>query len=157
MTIKQPNIFYSYSYSISTLFEIFCLLGLLRPNGKRAHLERILLKINLAELNYTRSLEKAQNSLQAKFNSSSSAIISNPPVFQEIRSTSLVKGVWFTWVIISSDDELSINLRYVGNGPPPPLSVAAFALAKNNEGSHYERGARIYRRSEVLLILLLLV
>lgn len=80
------------------------------------------------------ALEKAQNSLQAKFNSSSSATTPNPPVFQEIRGTSLVKGVWFTWFTISSDNELMINLRYVGDGAPPPLSINAIALAKNNEG-----------------------
>lgn len=80
------------------------------------------------------ALEKAQNSLQAKFNSSSSSVGQSPPVFQEIRGTSLVKGVWFSWIIISGDKEVSANLRYVGDGPPPPLSIAAIALAKNNEG-----------------------
>lgn len=79
-------------------------------------------------------LEQAQKSLQAKFNSSSSASIPNPSVIQAIRGTSMVKGVWFTWVIISSDNELSVNLRYMGDGPPPPLSITAIALAKNNEG-----------------------
>lgn len=79
-------------------------------------------------------LEQAQKSLDAKFNSSTSATVPNPSIIQEIRGTSLVKDVWFTWVIISSDNELSINLRYIGAGPPPPLSIAAIALAKNNEG-----------------------
>lgn len=52
-----------------------------------------------------------------------------PATVQEIKGTSTVEGVFFTWVIISSDNELSVNLRYVGDGTTPPISVAASALS----------------------------
>ena len=32
-----------------------------------------------------------------------------------IHGMSIVQGVKFTWVIISSDNEISVNLRYLGN------------------------------------------
>jgi hypothetical protein len=70
-------------------------------------------------------LDQAQKSLDAKFNSSP---VGSPPVFQEIKGSSTVKDVWFTWVIISSDKEVSVNLRYVGDGSPPPVSLTADAL-----------------------------
>jgi hypothetical protein len=41
---------------------------------------------------------------------------------------SVVEGVKFTWVIISSDTDLSTNLRYVGQGTSPPITVVATAL-----------------------------
>ena len=44
----------------------------------------------------------------------------------------MVDGVFFTWVIISSDNELSINLRYIGDGTTPPVSLAATALTKSD-------------------------
>ena len=40
-----------------------------------------------------------------------------------IHGDSMVDGVFFTWVIISSDNELSINLRYIGDGTAPPVSL----------------------------------
>jgi hypothetical protein len=52
-----------------------------------------------------------------------------PATVQEIKGTSTVQGVFFTWVIISSDNEISVNLRYVGDGTTPPISVAATALS----------------------------
>jgi len=51
-----------------------------------------------------------------------------PSAIQQIHGTSFVKGVFFTWVIISSDNEVSVNLRYVGDGTTPPVSVATTAL-----------------------------
>lgn len=50
-----------------------------------------------------------------------------------IHGTILIKDVKFTWVIISSDTEISINLRYLGNGSSPPVLVTATALL--NESS----------------------
>jgi hypothetical protein len=41
---------------------------------------------------------------------------------------SIVDGVKFTWVIISSDSELSINLRYLGQTTSPAMTVVATAL-----------------------------
>jgi len=42
---------------------------------------------------------------------------------------STLPGVKFTWMIISSDHEISLNIRYSGNGTTPPVSLAATALA----------------------------
>ena len=52
-----------------------------------------------------------------------------------IHGMSIVQGVKFTWVIISSDNEISVNLRYLGNstgstgnGPTPAVTLVATAL-----------------------------
>jgi hypothetical protein len=45
-----------------------------------------------------------------------------------IHGMSVVDGVKFTWVIISSDTDISINLRYLGQGTSPPVTVVATAL-----------------------------
>jgi len=84
-------------------------------------------------------LEQAEKSLAA--NQKKSAIVSPEPVpkevqpaFQEITGSSMVDGVFFTWVIISSDNELSVNLRYQGDGSTPPVSVATTAITKSADG-----------------------
>ncbi|MGB7676462.1 MAG: hypothetical protein WBL54_08065 [Nitrososphaeraceae archaeon] len=44
---------------------------------------------------------------------------------------SIVQGVKFTWVIISSDNEISVNLRYInstGNSTTPAVTLVATAL-----------------------------
>lgn len=60
-------------------------------------------------------LQQAQRSLDA--NQKQLATVSPEPVpnvvpsaVQGIQGTSMVQGVFFTWVIISSDNEVSINL-----------------------------------------------
>jgi hypothetical protein len=85
-------------------------------------------------------LEQAEKSLAA--NQKQSAIVSPEPVpneiqsaFQEITGSSMVEDVSFTWVIISSGTEISINLRYEGDGSTPSVSVAANALAKSADGN----------------------
>ena len=82
-------------------------------------------------------LQQAQRSLDA--NQKQLPTVSPEPVpnvvpsaVQEIQGTSMVEGVFFTWVIISSDNELSINLRYIGDGTTPPVSLAATALTKSD-------------------------
>lgn len=52
-----------------------------------------------------------------------------------IHGMSTVDGVKFTWVIISSDTEISINLRYVGQGTTPPITVVASALTNSLQAS----------------------
>lgn len=46
---------------------------------------------------------------------------------------SIVDGVKFTWVIISSDSELSINLRYLGQATSPAMTIVATALTNPSE------------------------
>lgn len=79
-------------------------------------------------------LSQAQKSLQAKFNSTPSTVTQSPTVIQDIRATSMVKDVYFTWNIITSDSEVSVNLRYVGDGNTPPVNIAATAVSKSPEG-----------------------
>jgi hypothetical protein len=45
-----------------------------------------------------------------------------------IHGMSTMGGVKFTWVIISSDNDISINLRYLGQGTSPPVTLVATAL-----------------------------
>jgi hypothetical protein len=42
---------------------------------------------------------------------------------------STVPEVKFTWVIISSDHDISLNIRYSGNGTTPPVTLTATAFA----------------------------
>ena len=55
-----------------------------------------------------------------------------PSAVQWIHGDSMVDEVSFTWVIISSDNEISVNLRYNGDGSTPPISVAVTALTKSD-------------------------
>ena len=85
-------------------------------------------------------LQQAQRSLEA--NQKQLATVSPEPVpnavpsaVQGIHGDSMVQGVFFTWVIITSDNEVSVNLRYaVGDGTTPPVSVTATALTKGAQG-----------------------
>jgi hypothetical protein len=45
---------------------------------------------------------------------------------------SIVPGLKFTWIIVSSDNEISMNLRYNGT-QTPPVSIIVTALTKNNK------------------------
>ncbi len=85
-------------------------------------------------------LQQAQKSLEA--NQKQLATVTLEPVpnavpvaaaVQEIKGTSIVQGVFFTWVIISSDKEISVNLRYVGDGTTPSIAVAATALSSEGK------------------------
>ena len=52
-----------------------------------------------------------------------------------IHGMSTVQGVRFTWIIISSDNELSVNVRYNETSATPPVLITATALtnpAKSN-------------------------
>src|SRR6266498_1355621 len=53
-----------------------------------------------------------------------------------IHGMSIVQGVKFTWVIISSDKEVSVNLRYLGNGTSPPVTIVATALTNPNQSNN---------------------
>lgn len=52
-----------------------------------------------------------------------------------IHGISIVQGVKFTWVIVSSDREISANLRYIGNGSAPPILITATALTNVNQNN----------------------
>jgi len=52
-----------------------------------------------------------------------------------IHGMSIVQGVKFTWVIISSDKEISVNLRYHGNGTSPPVTIVATALTNPSQAN----------------------
>jgi hypothetical protein len=58
-----------------------------------------------------------------------------------IHGMSIVQGVKFTWVIISSDNEISVNLRYLGNSTgtgnstTPAVTLVATALTNPIQGS----------------------
>jgi hypothetical protein len=50
-----------------------------------------------------------------------------------IHGMSIVPDVKFTWVIISSDNEISVNLRYVGQSTSPPVTIIATALTNQSQ------------------------
>jgi hypothetical protein len=58
-----------------------------------------------------------------------------------IHGMSIVQGVKFTWVIISSDNEISVNLRHLGNNTgtgnstTPAVTLVATALTNPIQGS----------------------
>jgi hypothetical protein len=56
------------------------------------------------------------------------SIVSAQSLVPGIHGMSIVEGVKFTWVIVSSDKEISANLRYLGNTTAPPITIVATAL-----------------------------
>jgi len=81
--------------------------------------------------------QQAQRSLEA--NQKQLATVSTQPAvpsaFQDIHGTSMVQGVWFTGVIITNHNEVSVNLHTgVGSGATPPVNVTATAQTKNADG-----------------------
>lgn len=50
-------------------------------------------------------------------------------VMPGIHGISTVDDVVFTWIMIQSEDEISVNLRYLGNGTTPALGLEAMAIS----------------------------
>ncbi len=65
--------------------------------------------------------------------SSYSSIATAQSLVPGLHGISIVEGVKFTWVIISSDTELSINLRYLGQATSPAMTIVATALTNPSE------------------------
>jgi len=63
-------------------------------------------------------------------NSTAAATLGNKSLIPGMHVMSLVSGVKPTWLIISSDNELSVNIRYdgIGNITAPSLSLLATAI-----------------------------
>jgi hypothetical protein len=85
-------------------------------------------------------------------NSTVSAALGNKSLIPGMHVMSLVDGVKPTWLIISSDNELSVNIRYDGSGnlTAPTVSLLATALKTTSSapqvpGATFERltGANI--------------
>jgi hypothetical protein len=76
------------------------------------------------------------------------SIVSAQSLVPGIHGMSIVEGVKFTWVIVSSDKEISANLRYLGNTTAPPITIVATALTgpsqTNNTQSHLGTGLGAY-------------
>lgn len=88
-----------------------------------------LLNIPLTEYPYTLKQAFAQAfSGDSFFPNATSAVPGNQSIIPGLHVMSLVNGVKMTWIIISSENELSVNLRYTGNGTTPPVSLLATAL-----------------------------
>ncbi len=65
--------------------------------------------------------------------SCSLSLVSAQILVPGMHGMSIVSGVKFTWVIVSSDNEISINVRYNGTGIAPPITVVASALANDGQ------------------------
>jgi hypothetical protein len=61
------------------------------------------------------------------------SIVSAQSLVPGIHGMSIVEGVKFTWVIISSDKEISVNLRHLGNTTTPPITIVATALTSPSQ------------------------
>jgi hypothetical protein len=79
-------------------------------------------------------------------NSTASTIPGNKSLIPGMHVMSLVDGVKPTWLIISSDNELSVNIRYDGSGnlTAPTVSLLATALKTTSSapqvpGATFER------------------
>jgi hypothetical protein len=62
------------------------------------------------------------------FPNATTPILGNQSIIPGMHVMSLVQGVKSTWLIISSENELSVNLRYTGQGTSPAISLVATAL-----------------------------
>lgn len=79
-------------------------------------------------------------------NSTASAMLGNRSLIPGMHVMSLVNDVKSTWLIISSDNELSVNIRYDGTGnlTAPTVSLLATALKTTSSapqvpGATFER------------------
>lgn len=79
-------------------------------------------------------------------NSTASTNLGNKSLIPGMHVMSLVNGVKPTWLIISSDNELSVNIRYDGSGnlTAPTVSILATALKTTSSapqvpGATFER------------------
>ncbi len=79
-------------------------------------------------------------------NSTTSAMLGNRSLIPGMHVMSLVHDVKPTWLIISSDTELSVNIRYngIGNLTAPSVSLLATAL-KTTSGAPQVPGATFER------------
>jgi len=66
---------------------------------------------------------------------SSLSLVSAQTLVPGMHGMSIVSGVKFTWIIVSSDNELSINIRYSGNGTAPPITIVATALTNDGQAT----------------------
>ena len=88
---------------------------------------------NTVDQQAQRSLEENQKQLATV--SSQPAPNAVPSAFQDIHGTSKVQGVWFTGVVITNHNEVSVNLHTdIGSGATPPVNVTATAQTKNADG-----------------------
>lgn len=67
------------------------------------------------------------------FPNATTTVTGNQSIIPGLHIMSLVNGVKLTWIIISSDNELSVNIRYSGNGSTPAVSLLATALKSSTE------------------------
>ena len=88
----------------------------------------------------------AQTETEIFPNSTSPAMLGNKSLIPGMHVMSLVHDVKPTWLIISSDTELSVNIRYngIGNLTAPSVSLLATAL-KTTSGAPQVPGATFER------------
>lgn len=74
-------------------------------------------------------------------NSTAAAIPGNKSLIPGMHVMSLVSGVKSTWLIISSDNELSVNIRYDGTGniTAPTVSLLATAIKTTSSAPQVPR------------------
>ena len=121
--MEHPSLF-----GLIILFVIMVLITSTTSSGYSSTLEN-----NTVHHQVQRSLEANQKQLA----SVSTQPVPNavPSTFQEIHGTSMVQGVWFTGVIITNHNEVSVNLHTaVGSGATPPVNITATAQTKNADG-----------------------
>lgn len=90
----------------------------------------------------------AQTSEDLFPNATSSALLGNRSIIPGMHVMSLMNDVKPTWLIISSDNELSVNLRYTGsNATSPAVSLLATGLetVANSPSPQIPRGATFER------------
>lgn len=80
-------------------------------------------------------------------NSTTTAILGNRSLIPGIHVMSLVNDIKSTWLIISSDNELSVNIRYEGTGnvTAPAVSLLATALKTSSSAPQLPSNATFER------------
>ena len=76
-------------------------------------------------------------------NSTASTIPGNKSLIPGMHVMSLVDGVKSTWLIISSENELSVNIRYDGSGNLTAPTVSLLATALKTTRAHRKCPARL--------------
>jgi len=140
------NILHYHGFMIARIFFFFCLTIILASTSSY---------INILDNVWTFELDHqevqtvwAQTSDDLFPNATSSALLGNRSIIPGMHVMSLMNDVKPTWLIISSDNELSVNIRYTGsNITTPAVSLLATGLktVTNAPSPQIPRGATFER------------
>jgi hypothetical protein len=125
--MSKSNILHAPRHLLIRIINLLCLAIILASSSSYIMISDNLLTLGLHQVQLQPAW--AQMSEELFPNATSSALPGNRSIIPGMHVMSLMNDVKPTWLIISSDNELSVNLRYTGtNVTAPSVSLLATAL-----------------------------